>query len=116
MRSTREQRKIRLMQQAERVIDELLDWTDATSEPNLTQIEDIVLALRQQFSQEMTREVIEAQEAKQPAAGACCPNCGQQMRYKGQKRVTPRTWVGDVKIERGYYYCPACQAGLFPPG
>jgi hypothetical protein len=39
MVSTRGQSKARLMKQAEKVIDELLDWRDMTSEPNLTQIE-----------------------------------------------------------------------------
>lgn len=116
MPSTREQRKVRLMKEAESLIDELLDWTDSTPEPNLTQIEDIVLELRQRFSEEMAREVIEAQEAKQAAVGPPCPECGQEMRYKGQKSVVPQTWVGDVKIERGYYYCEGCKVGLFPPG
>lgn len=116
MPSTREQRKVRLMEQAESLIDELLDWTDNTSEPNLAQIEDTVLQLRKRFSEEMAQEVIEAQEAKQPVVGPPCPKCGQEMRYKGQKRVEPQTWVGDVEIERGYYYCEECKVGLFPPG
>lgn len=116
MRSTRERRKARLLKEAEGLIDELLDWTDGTPEPNLTQIEDTVLQLRRRFSEEMAREVIEAQEDKQPAVGPACPECGQEMRYKGQKRVEPQTWVGDVQIERGYYYCAQCKVGVFPPG
>lgn len=116
MPSTREQRKVRLMEQAESLIDELLDWTGNTSEPNLAQIEDVILELRKRFSKEMAREVIDAQEAKQPVVGPPCPKCGQEMRYKGQKTVEPQTWVGDVEIERGYYYCEECKVGLFPPG
>jgi len=116
MPSTREQRRIRLMQQAESLIDELLDWTDSTPQPNLTQIEDIVLELRRGFSEEMAREVIAAQETKQPVVGPLCPECGQEMGYKGQKRIRPQTWVGDVKIERGHYHCGECKVGLSPPG
>lgn len=115
MRSTRERRKARLLREAEGLIDELLDWTDSTPEPNLTQIEDMVLQLRQRFSEEMAREVVEAQEGKQPAVGPPCPECGEEMRYKGQKRVAPQTGVGDVQIERGYY-CAECKVGVFPPG
>ena len=37
--------------------------------PNLTQIEDKILELRRRFGQELAREVIEAQEAKQPVPG-----------------------------------------------
>lgn len=116
MPSTRAQTKSRLLQQAESVIDELMDWNDDTSQPSLTQIEDVVLKLRKRFSEAMAREVIEAQEAKQPAIGPACPRCGQEMRYKGEKKVIPRTWVGDIQFERGYYYCAKCRVGFFPSG
>lgn len=116
MKSSRAQRKVRLMKQAEAVIDELLDWTTSTVEPNLSQIEEKVLDLRKRFSEEMAQEVIGAQEAKQVVPGPSCPKCGQEMRYKGQKKVEPQSWVGDLKIERGYYHCPECQESLFPPG
>ncbi len=116
MPSTRERRKVRLMEQAEALIDELLDWADSTPEPNLTQIEDIVLQLRQRFGEGMVRGVVEAQGGKRPAVGPACPECGEEMRYKGQKQVAPQTWVGDVQIERGYYYCARCKVGVFPPG
>jgi hypothetical protein len=116
MSSVEGRRKARLMQQAENLIDELLDWTANTPEPNLAQIEQVVLELRQRFSEELAREVIEAQEKKQPAVAPACPRCGQAMSYKGQKWVAPQTWVGEVHMERGYYHCGACQEGLFPPG
>ena len=116
MLGVRERRKVRLMEQAESLIDELLDWNDSTAEPNLAQIEDVVLELRKRFSEEMAREVIEAQETKQPAVAPYCPKCGKAMTYKGQKLARPQTWVGEVGIERGYYHCAACKEGLFPPG
>ena len=115
MKSSRAQRKARLMNQAEAVIDKLLDWSDATPEPNLTQIEAIVLRSRKRLSEQMALEVINAQEAKRPVPGPQCPRCQQEMRYKGQKEVTVESWVGDLRIERGYYHCPDCKAGLFPP-
>jgi len=115
MRSSSEQRKARLMRQAEAVIDKLLDWSESTSEPNLTQIEAMVLRLRKRLSEQMALEVIDAQEARQPVLGPQCPACQQEMRYKGQKEVTVESWVGDLSIERGYYYCPDCKIGLFPP-
>jgi hypothetical protein len=116
MSSIQERRKARLMKQAESVIDELLDWNASTPEPNLTQIEHVVLELRQRFSKELAREVIEVQDKKHPAVAPACPQCGQAMTYKGQKPVEPQTWVGEVKIERGYYHCGACKKGLFPAG
>jgi len=116
MLSRKEQSKARLLKRAESVIDELLDWRDATTEPNLTEIEQIVLKLRKEFSEAMAREVIETQEARQMVKGPPCPKCGKEMRYKGQKPVTPQTWVGDVRFERGYYHCAECKEGFFPPG
>jgi len=116
MPSSRERRKIRLMEEAERLIEEHLDWADSTPEPNLSQIEDRVLQLRKEFGEMVAREVIEDQETRQPAVGPPCPGCGGEMRYKGQKRVKPQTWVGEVEIERGHYYCAECKVSLFPPG
>ena len=57
MRSAREARKARLMERIETAVDELLDWEEATEKPNLTQIEEKVLKLRKQVSEEMALEV-----------------------------------------------------------
>jgi hypothetical protein len=115
MRDSRESRKARLMQKAEQLIDEALDWEERTERPNLTQIEDLALRLRQELGRELARSLIEAQEAKQPVPGPACPSCGREMRYKGQKEVSPLSWVGKLAIERGYYHCPKCKESVFPP-
>jgi uncharacterized protein with PIN domain len=115
VKSSREERKVRLMKAAEEMIDELLDWSETTAEPNLTQIEAVVGRLRKTLGEQMASEAISAQEAKQLVPGPRCPECGQEMRYKGPKEVTVESWVGDLTIERGYYHCPDCKVGLFPP-
>ena len=51
----------------------------------------------------MALEVINAQEARQPVPGPQCATCQQGMRHKGRKEVTVESWVGDLRIERGYY-------------
>jgi uncharacterized protein with PIN domain len=116
MTRARELEKARLVQQAESLIEEMLDWQEATDRPNLTQIEDKILELRERFGQELAREVIEAQETKQLVPGPKCKKCGREMSYKGQKEVTPRTWLDKVRFERGYYYCERCRVGFFPSG
>ncbi|MCK4723695.1 MAG: hypothetical protein KAT75_10340 [Dehalococcoidia bacterium] len=115
MKSSREERKARLMKVAEEVIDKLLDWSEATPESNLTEIEVLVGRLRKTLGEQMALEVINAQEARQAVPGPRCAGCGQEMRYKGPKEVTVESWVGDLTIERGYYHCPNCKVGLFPP-
>jgi uncharacterized protein with PIN domain len=116
MKRTRGEMKADLTQLADKVIDELLDWTDCTAAPNLTQIEDVVLKLRQRLSERMAQTVIAAQESVRPVPGARCPTCGQEMHYKDQKPNTVASRVGVLPLTRGYYYCETCRTGLFPPG
>lgn len=116
MRRTRAEVKADLTELADEVMAELLDWTEETAAPTLTQIEDIVLKLRQRLSERMAQAVLEAQEATRPVPGPPCPRCGQEMHYKDSKRNTVESRVGPLPMERGYYYCATCRAGLFPPG
>lgn len=108
--------KTKLMKEAEAVIDELLAWHGETTEPNLAEIEAKVLELRQRLSEQMSQAVIGNQETVRPVPGPACDRCGREMRYKAMKKVGVSSWVGELKLERGYYYCDQCRAGLFPPG
>ena len=46
-----------------------------------------------------------------------CPDCGGTLQARGQRRRRV-TVTGDqtVELRRSYAVCPACGAGLFPPG
>ena len=114
MKRSRAQKKAELLAEAEALIESVLDWDERTSRPNLRQIEDEVLHLRQRFGQRLTKTVIEDQDARQPAAPAC-PTCGAQLRYKGQKEPHLESRLGTLAVERGDYYCARCQGGGFPP-
>lgn len=115
---TREELRAELLQEAEGVVDELLDWHEGAGHetPTLTDIEDVILELRKRLSAKMAEVVIQDQAATKLMPGPLCPTCGREMHYKGQKANTVETRVGTVTAERAYYYCPACQRGLFPPG
>lgn len=115
MDKSRGELKAKLMKEAERAIDDLLDWHLSTGEPNLGQVEEKVLELRQSLSEQMSQTVIEAQAAVRPVPGPSCEQCGAEMRYKGQKALQVSSWVGDLQLDRGYYYCEQCRIGLFPP-
>ena len=108
--------KAELQAEAERLIDALLDWTDQTEAPNLTQIEDEVLKLRQQFAEKLAAAVVARQATSDPLT-VKCPQCSRPMHQKKKRqrrRVESR--VGGVALQRAYYYCQTCRVGLFPPG
>ena len=115
-RRSKDEIRAELLADAERLIDEILDWDDRTNEPTLRDIEREVLKLRKQFGQNITGAVIERQEQRKPVPGPSCPECGSEMQYKDMKEITVEGQVGDLEIERGYYYCAECRRGLFPPG
>ncbi len=116
MKRTREERRATLEAKAKALIDELMQWSEETDRPDLTQIEDEILKLRQGLSESMLEAVIEDQERQRPVPGPKCPKCGKEMQYKGEKARQVTSRVGETKLERGHYYCSHCQESVFPPG
>ncbi len=116
MKESQDEKRERLMGKAARVIDEYLEWEENNPRPDLMQIEDIVLKLRKEIGQEIAQIAIESQQTRTPVPGPRCAKCGQEMRYKGKKETHVESRAGNLKIERGYYYCPKCKESIFPPG
>lgn len=115
MKKTRKELEVELEEQSKQVIRELLDWNESHAAPDLTQIEDIVLELREKLSKAMVESVVESQEQVQPVEMRC-PKCGGMMRYKGRKEKVVESRVGEVDLNRGHFYCETCKEGIFPPG
>jgi hypothetical protein len=55
MKQTREHMKQRLLEKAEQEIDQLLDWDEMATVPDLTAIEDKILKVRNQLSRMCVR-------------------------------------------------------------
>ena len=115
MKKTRGQLEKELEGKAKEAIKKLLDWDEAHPAPDLTQIEDIVLELREELGKEFAASLVSSQEKVEPVVERC-GTCGQELRNKGRKRKVIESRVGEIALERGYYYCPECGAGIFPPG
>lgn len=46
-----------------------------------------------------------------------CPQCGKPLQARGRHRRQLQTHGGQsLMVQREYGVCPACHAGLFPPG
>jgi uncharacterized protein with PIN domain len=116
MKKSQEKLKAEFMEEAEALFDELMNWEGENQEPDLTQIEEIVLKLRKRFGEQLAQAVIQRQEKRQPAEKMKCPQCGGELVTKGEKNNQVETRIGLIKMERGYHYCPKCKQGIFPPG
>ena len=116
MKKSQEKLKAEFIEEAEAVYDEWMKWEEENKEPDLTQIEEIVLKLRKRFGEQLSQAVIQRQEKRQPAEKMKCPQCGGELVTKGEKENQVETRIGLMKIERGYYYCPKCKQGIFTPG
>ena len=91
-------------------------WQAAHPRATMEEMEEELLQLRAEFSQQLARVLLEHREAATPVPGPRCPQCGKEMQYKGAKATHPPTTLGDLTYERGYYYCSECDQGIFPPG
>ncbi len=81
----------------------------------LTQIEDLLLELREVLTEEMLAQVLARQAQPDPAAPPpLCPSC-QQPRTCGQRQPRRlRTRVGAAEWAEPAAYCPRCRQAFFP--
>jgi hypothetical protein len=112
MKRTRAEMRADLMRQAEVRVDERLDWNEQTSEPPLTQIEEVVLKLRR-LSEQMAWAVIESREATRPVPSPRCPTCQVERHDKDLKKNPVESRAGQLTLNRGYDDCETCRTGLF---
>jgi len=116
MKRSREQIKVELLKRLEQEVDELLDWQAQSQAPNLSQFEDEILAARKEISIAMLEELLQGEEQREPVEAPRCGKCGRPMEGKGKQPQVLETRVGTLRLERDYYYCSHCKAGVFPPG
>jgi DNA-directed RNA polymerase subunit RPC12/RpoP len=111
-----EELKARLMAEMEAEIEKLLEGSGDRGTVTLTEIEQAVEEAGRRIQQRLVERLVEEAAQEQGQERVSCPECGGKLHYKGQKGRWVATTVGEVKVERGYFYCATCGKGVFPPG
>ena len=109
-------------ERSEEVITGMAEW--GVQHPRAT-LREIEVALDERLARVRARmlqdtalasaatEVSQLPEEERPP----CPECGHVLEAHGQETRTLRTtYDRPVTLQRSYARCPACGAGLFPPG
>jgi hypothetical protein len=115
-RKTREE----WLQEAAQVLDQLDAFNTAQPHATWAQIEEAVDGALADWRRDLLAESVAGHalaDFRGAAERPCCPHCGTALQANGQQRKGVLT-QGDkvVEIERTYGRCPACGAGVFPPG
>jgi hypothetical protein len=85
----------------------------------LTELEDVVLAVRQVLSEEMLSAALQRQAntvAERPGPFRCCPKCGQEVEDNDPAARSQQTRVGQAEWLEPATYCNRCRRSFFPSG
>jgi hypothetical protein len=113
MSETKAEKRAKLEAQAQGLIEQALARSEGVK--RLADIEALVAETTRQMGQVLEGEIL-AEHGQVTGPGPRCEGCGREMRYKGDKTRYVVTHNGEQQLRRGYYYCPDCGSGLFPPG
>lgn len=108
--------KKKLKGQYEEIVERVLGKQRGAEEISLEDIEAAALEIGRAVQNTVTREMVEESERRERGKRPCCPTCQGEMRKKGYRKKQLITRSGEVEVKREYWYCEACQAGIFPPG
>jgi len=107
-----EELKAHLLAQAEATINEIVGQYQDGQPKTLSEIEQTVIVAGQEIKAAMLKGMLAANP--RPARVVVCETCGKKMQHKGTRQKWVMTQVGEVQIEREYYYCERCSTGFFP--
>ena len=107
-----------LRQQLHTRFDQWLDTLDQqlrAPPTTLSQVSDTVWGLRQSLTGGLTETIVkQAHEGERQRKQASCPRCERVLKAQEQVGRTVETMVGPVELERPYFSCRSCRAGLSP--
>lgn len=120
--SLEEVRQARARDDARRELHARFDrWLEVLKErmpaktPTLEEVTQAVLVMRQELTGMITEVLVEqAHREALEQETTPCPRCGRLLRARESVNHTVETMVGAVSLTRPYFYCVACEAGVYP--
>lgn len=109
---------------AAEVEQELAAWRAEHRRATLREIEGVVRQAVERLQARYLEDLAHASPATDMrdhvhgGEAAACPECGQALQPRGQqeREVLVSGQSSPLRLRRSYAVCPACGAGLFPPG
>ena len=108
-------------QLADEVVVGMRDWRAAHPGATFREIEaaldERLQCMRARMLEEAALASRVADWTDHPEERHCCPDCTQALQPRGyQERGVRVQGDHEIRLRRCYGVCPACGAGLFPPG
>ena len=102
------------------VLKGLREWRRQHPKATLAEIERETMKRMAQVQAQIMEELSQGlpAEGEKPAGEILrCPECGAKMQRRGQvERQLHGTGGQVIHLQRSYWVCPRCGAGIFPPG
>lgn len=112
--SEREKLKKRLLEDYEKLLDNMLEDLPPVGEATLTDLERATGKFGANLVQK-TLQDLASEDAKAEKKAVVCPDCGSKAHKRGKKPKQIISSQGDIVVERQYYVCVTCQKGFFSP-
>ena len=116
VRATQQRQALR--QQLHERFDQWLDEVDAQlpeSDATLAQVSETIWSLRQGLTAGVAQTIIEqSHQEERDRKSLRCATCDRLVSARPSVSRTMRTLVGDLEIERPYFYCRYCRVGTSP--
>ena len=114
-----ENKKAELQKLSDEIVSGLTEWRQQNPQATFGDIERETMKRMGQLQPRMMQELAMESTDKdwEAANGPICPECGKEMKKSSEEERQLQAQGGHkVVLRRSYAICPACGAGIFPPG